>query len=367
MTKAGIFKNSPGFIFWIFFLLFLAALGLAAVLARHGFGAGGLSQQSPLGLYDGQYIFFGGLSSGLAATRLYCQVSGMKKFMPVIFWLYFCVLLTALLFLAVSLGRPERFFYIILSPNFSSPRFWVSTALLAQLLILLLSGAVPKLKFLMFFAALPALAVPAINGLLYHAASGDILGGFRPHSAILIPRFLTMAVSCGAALPLLGLFLLKNFTRLDLDTRLIRKLTSVSVYALACNIFFCLLDILETFYAAPPGHASLAKLLPNDAGRLSFVNIASCLSAVFALLAFILLILQRSRTNLRLLPWSLSMLVLSPFLEQGLNLDVRGTQAPAPAEILVTVGLLGSMLALFSIGGVVRAKNSGARSPEQFP
>jgi Ni/Fe-hydrogenase subunit HybB-like protein len=365
MSKVHIFKNSPGFLFWILFLLFLAALGLAAVLAQLGLGfqLSGLAQQSPQGLYEGQYIFFGGLSSGLTATRLYCRISGWKKFMPVIFWLSLCALLTALLFLAVSLGRPERFFYILISPNFNSPRFWVSTALLAQLLLLLLSEAVPQLKFLMFFAMLPALAVPALNGILHHAASGDVLSGFRLHSAILIPRFLAIAASCGAALPLLGLFLLKNFTRFYPDTRIIKKLTRCSVCALACNIFFYLLDILDAFYTVPHGRRRLAEPPLDDVGALSFVNAALWLSAVFALLAFLFLILPRLRANLRLLPWSLSMLVLSSFLEQGLNLEAWGDYVPRPAEILATAGLLGAMLALFSIGGKVTAAKQEQSAP----
>jgi hypothetical protein len=279
--------------------------------------------------------------------------------MPVIFWLSLCALLAALLFLALGLGRPERFFYIFINPNFSSPRFWVSTALLAQLLLLLLSEAVPQLKFLMFFAALPALAVPALNGLLHYAASGDVLGGFHLHSVILIPRFLAIAASCGAALPLLGLFLLKNFTRFYLDTRIIKKFSIGSLYALACNIFFHLLDVLGAFYTAPSGRGRLAELLLRDAGALSFVNAAMWLSAVFALLAFLFLILPRLRANLRLLPWSLSMLVLSAFLEQGLNFDAWGDYVPHPAEILATAGLLGAMLALFSIGGKVLAVKQG--------
>jgi Ni/Fe-hydrogenase subunit HybB-like protein len=355
MNKAHIFKNAPGFLFWILCLLFLAALGLAAVLAQLslGFQLSGLTQQSPLGLYEGQYVFFGGLGSGLAAVRLYCRISGRTKFMSVIFWLSLCALLTALLFLALSLGRPERFFYIFISPKLSSPRFWVSAALLAQLLALLLSEAVRPLKFLMFFAILPALAVPALNGLLHYAASGDILGGFRLHSAILIPRFLAAAAGCGAALPLLGLFLLKNFTRFHLDTRLIKKLSTASVCALACNMFFYLLDILGAFQTAPPGRGRLAEAPLGAAGALGFVNAAMWLSVTFALLAFLFLIFPRLRVNLRLLPWSLSMLVLSSFLEQGLNLDIWGAYVPHPAEILATTGLIGAMLALFSIGGKV--------------
>jgi hypothetical protein len=211
----------------------------------------------------------------------------------------------------------------------------------------------------MFVAALPALAVPALNGLLYHAASGDALSGFQLHSAILIPRFLAMAAGCGAALPLLGLFLLKNFTRLYLDTGLIKKLAAASACALACNLFFYLLDILGTFYAAPTVRGRLAALLLNEAGTLSFANAAMCCSAAFALLAFLFLMPPQLRANLRLLPWSLSLLVLSFFLEQGLNLDAWEAHAPHPAEILTTAGLLGAMLVLFSIGGkVLAAKNT---------
>ncbi|MDR1243159.1 MAG: polysulfide reductase NrfD [Deltaproteobacteria bacterium] len=353
MAKADVLRNSPAFSRGVLFLLLLAVAGLVACRAQLslGFQVSGLAQTGLPGLYEGQFMFFSGIGAGLAAARLYCRLSGRSGLDPLILWFTFCVLLAALSFSAINLGRPERFFYIFRSHNFSSLRFWVSLALLVYLFITVLSLAGFGRKYLMFPAVFLASAIPVLNGLLYQGMSEGRFHDFPLHSALLAPRFLASAVSCGLALLLLGLFLLRNFARFDLDAKFVKTLAAGSACALALNVFFYILGAADAFYNLSAGRARFLLLFFGGGDTLRFANIAMWLSAVLALLALLLLLLPRTRGNMHLLPWSLAMIPLSALLEQGLNFNAWAGYTPSLIELLVSAGLVSACLALFGTGG----------------
>jgi molybdopterin-containing oxidoreductase family membrane subunit len=353
MAKADISRNSPAFSRGVILLLLLATAGLVAFWAQLSFGfqVSGLAPAGLPGLYEGQFIFFSGIAAGLAAVRLYCRLSGRTGLDLLVLWFTFCVLLAALSFSAVSLGKPERFFYIFRSHNFNSLRFWVSLALLVYLFITVLSLAGFGRKYLMFFAVFLAPAIPVLNGLLYQGMPEGQFQGFPLHSALLAPRFLASAASCGSALLLLGLFLIRIFARFDLDIKFIKALAAGSAYALTLNVLFYILGAADAFYNMSPGRARFLLLFFGGGGTLRFANIAMWLSVVLALIALLLLLLPHTRGNMHLLPWSLAMIPLSALLEQGLNFNAWVGYTPSLVELLVSAGLVSACLAAFGIGG----------------
>jgi molybdopterin-containing oxidoreductase family membrane subunit len=328
MAKARITRNSPAFSLGMIFLLLLAVAGLAAFWAQASFGfqASGLAQTGSPDLYAGQFIFFSGISAGLAAARLYCRLSGRAGLDSLILWFTFCVLLAALSFLAVSL------------------------ALLAYLFSTVLSLAGFGRKYLVFFDAVLAPAIPILNGLLYQSMLEGQFTAAPLHSALLAPRFLASAASCAAALLLLALFLMRVFARFDLDTKFVRVLAVGSAYGLALQVLFYLLGGADAFYNMSPGRLRLLRLFSGGGDTLRFANIAMWFSAVFALLALLLLLLPRTRGNRQLLPWSLTMLLLSALLEQGLYFNVWAGYTPNLVELLAAAGLVSAGLALFGAG-----------------
>lgn len=110
--------------------LTLVTVGLPGLYERIVFehSTTGFAQQVPWGLWVAAYLFFSGMSAGAFPVAALSQVFGMERFRP----LAPLALLTSLVSLAAAmvmimadLGRPERAFHLILSPNPGSVMFWV--------------------------------------------------------------------------------------------------------------------------------------------------------------------------------------------------------------------------------------------------
>jgi molybdopterin-containing oxidoreductase family membrane subunit len=131
--------------FWLV-ILALAALVAAALFAwgwqlTHGLGGAGYNDQAFWAVYEANLVAFIGLSYGGAVVSAILRLTGASWRAPltrIAEATAVATLLVGMAFALVHLGRPERIWELVVTPNLSSPIVWdfvaISTYLLATLI-----------------------------------------------------------------------------------------------------------------------------------------------------------------------------------------------------------------------------------------
>ncbi|HEX5417262.1 MAG TPA: NrfD/PsrC family molybdoenzyme membrane anchor subunit [Chloroflexota bacterium] len=121
----------------------LVALGVVAYLIQitRGLGVAGYSDQSFWGIYEANLVAFIGVSYGgalvsailrLTHARWRAPITRLAESMAVF------SLLVGMLFALIHLGRPERIWEMVVTPNISSPLVWDFTAIMSYLVVTLI-------------------------------------------------------------------------------------------------------------------------------------------------------------------------------------------------------------------------------------
>lgn len=124
-------KVSGAFYAWVLFLLFLLSLGVYAIIIRFTqFEESlGVSQWMQWGILISTYVFFAVTSTGIATISSFGHIFGVKKYeligkRGIILAIF--ALISAFIAIGMELEFPYRLpIYYILSPNFSSPIWWM--------------------------------------------------------------------------------------------------------------------------------------------------------------------------------------------------------------------------------------------------
>ena len=127
------FKGSGAFYAWVLFLLFLLGLGLYAIVIRFTqFEESlGVSQWMQWGILISAYVFLAVTSTGIAIISSFGHIFGVKKYeligkRGIILAIF--ALLSAFIAIGMELEFPYRLpIYNVLSPNLSSPIWWMGT------------------------------------------------------------------------------------------------------------------------------------------------------------------------------------------------------------------------------------------------
>jgi molybdopterin-containing oxidoreductase family membrane subunit len=176
-------------------------------------------------------------------------------------------------------------------------------------------------------------------------------------TAIMAARFLASAFCSGPALLLLLLLLLRRLTSFNPGKAVVRGLSLIIAYAMCINVFFYVLEIFTAFYSGIPSHQHpIAFLFMGHEGVSAWVNGWMWTAALFALLSIVLLVTPQFRTNDKILPWTLIMLVIATWIDKGLGLLIGGfTPTPFESYSLYTPSFweVSVGLGIFGIGALV--------------
>ncbi len=116
-------------VFWIVGVLGLIPLGIGIYLRiTTGHELAAYGSIVPWGLWVAQYIYFIGLSAGAFLLSSLVYVFGVQRFEPIGRLAVFTAILTLLLALFtiwMDIGHLERFWYVFVYANFSSPMAWM--------------------------------------------------------------------------------------------------------------------------------------------------------------------------------------------------------------------------------------------------
>jgi molybdopterin-containing oxidoreductase family membrane subunit len=143
------------------------------------------------------------------------------------------------------------------------------------------------------------------------------------------------------------------------------------------NVFFFLLEVFTAFYSSIPGHThSIVYLFAGYDGHSELVPFMWT-AAAFAIISLALLIPPKLRNNVKLLPWSLAILVIATWIDKGLGLLIGGFNPtpfetiapywPTGKELLISLMIYGTgalvVTILFKIATEVKQETGASQKP----
>jgi len=207
-------------------------------------------------------------------------------------------------------------------------------------------------KTLAYVSIVWAFSIHTVTAFLYQGLPG------RHYwlTAILAARFLASAFCSGPAILLLVIMLTQKLTTFKAEAEGIATLAKIITYAMCVNVFFFLLEVFTAFYSGIPGHThSIVYLFKGVHGHSELVPFMWT-AVVLGLGSLCLLIPPKLRDNLKLLPWSLAILVIATWIDKGLGLLIGGFN-PTPFETIAPYWPTGKelmvSLMIYAIGALV--------------
>lgn len=227
-------------------VLLVAGAGSMITRLNEGLGPTNITSYVPWGLWVGFYDYMVWLEVGsLMVFTVLIYLAGfsvLKRMKGVVLFTGFVIVLTALLIVLIDLGHPERFWHVLLYPDFGSMITWMVwlhslylLVLLAELLLVLFGGE----KAERWVKLLAYLSLPM--GLALIIVSGSIFGviATRPlwNTASLPLMFLISSLAAGSSLLTLLVVLFWPNKQDDHYRTIVRRLARLTSVLLAGGIF----------------------------------------------------------------------------------------------------------------------------------
>lgn len=273
-------------------LLAMIGVGIYAYTQQWGTGleVTGMNTPAYWGLYIVNFVFFVGLSAGGILVAALAHAAGIERFKPIgriaELGAISCLILAAI-FIMLDLGRPERWFHLILYARPASPLVWDFAIVAIYLAIAMALGyfsaradlvrcmkALPGRRALYRLLALgytdvsPAalerdhkilrvLAIASIPAaVLLHSITAWILGLLkaRPgwHSAMLAPLFIISATVSGLAMVIVALVVSRRLLGVAVKEEIIRDLARILTFTIPVLGYFLFAELLTVVYAGEP-------------------------------------------------------------------------------------------------------------------
>lgn len=285
------------------FLLLLSALAWGYQLSK-GLIVTDMSNSFSWGLYIATFAFFVGIAAGglIISSSVYLfNLEKLKPFTKIASLSAFASTLGAGAMILPDLGRVERIYYLLLSPNFHSPLFWDVVVITTYLIITFFSVYVQllpqwKAEGRGFFNGwtqkysqeqveeisriwarrLSMVGLPV--AILIHTVTALIFAtqGSRTwwNTAILPPDFIAMAVASGTALVLVLALLALGKEHFATYKGAFQIMARIMAGALAVHFFFVGVDLLVHGWWGGHEAKSLLHLLFGRYGVLYGIELA---------------------------------------------------------------------------------------------
>ncbi len=255
---------------WLFVSLALASLVLygGVLTLMYGEAGHGTSADVPWGVLISAYVFFAVSCTGLCLVTSLGHVFGLKKYEVLVkrtHVLSNICLLVGFIMIGLELGHPFRMFWVVLSPNFTSPIWWMGTLYSIYLVIL----------FVEFYYLLKddhkGAAVTGLGAVIVGVAATSTLGAVfgnmdaRPFwSGPFLPLYLIMtAMVSGTALVIVIMHVgykgSANFTE-KVKAALVGVSEFFGVF-LAASIFFTWWRVSTAYFSTIPERVTSVNLL----------------------------------------------------------------------------------------------------------
>ena len=379
MFRCGL-TGSTHYFLWLGLLGVLSLLGLYSYGTQftQGFTVTNLSDQVSWGAYIANFTFLVGVAAAavlLVVPSYLYKSKDIKKVVLLGEILAFVAIIMCLLFIAVDLGRPDRFLHIL--PYFGKLNFpqsilawdvivlngylFLNVFIPGYLLYMKYLGKEPNAKYYLPFVFISiawAISVHTVTAFLY---SG--LGG-RPfwNTAILAPRFLVSAFAGGPALLMLIFQTSRRLTEMKIPEAVFDYLKKIMTYTMLINLFLLGCEVFKEFYTNSTHVLSAQYLFLGINGhRMLVPYIWSAI--LMELFAIFVLLTPKLRNNWKFMRVACVMAFVGIWVEKGMGLIVPGfiptplgdlvEYTPSKIEILVSLGIWSFGALIFTMMGKV--------------
>jgi molybdopterin-containing oxidoreductase family membrane subunit len=361
---------------WLGVLAILIGAGAAgyAVQLREGLVVTGMSDQVSWGFYIANFAFLVGIAAAAVLLVIPAYVFHRKDIKSVVLLgegLAVAAVITAMLFVIVDLGRPDRFWHMI--PfigrfNFPTSMLAWDVVVLNGYLVLNLflpmyvhyqhyRGREPDLRLYFPFVVVAmfwAISIHTVTAFLFSANTA------RPfwNIALLAPRFIATAFVAGPALIILVLQVIRRTTPYPVNQSVIDTLALIMAVSLQISLFFVLAELFTDFYNESAHAASMRYLyfgLEGLRGLVPYIWTALALNVA----AVVILSIHSLRRQRMLLNAACVMAFVGIWLEKGMGLVVPGfiptplgevfEYSPTAVELIVAAGIWATGALVFTL------------------
>ncbi len=390
------FVGGAAFYSWMIFLTIFVFMGGVTYLSQlaHGMVVTQMRDQVSWGFYISNFTFLVGVAAAavlLVIPAYLYHFKAIKKIVAFGELLAVTAVIMAILFVLVDIGRPDRFWHMILGLgklNFPSSILAWDMLVLNGYLFLNLAittyigsctyfGVEPNKRIVI---PLILLSIPWAVGI--HTVTAYLYNGLpaRPfwNASILAPRFLASAFCAGPALMIVIFQILRKVMDFNVQNRAILKLAEIIAYAMAVNLFLMFAEIFKEYYSNTAHLAPMQYLLQGLHGHARLVPWIWT-AMVFNVIGFVLFLLPKTRENFLTLNIGCVLIFVGIWIEKGMGLVVPGfipdtlheiyEYMPSRYEVLVGLGIwaFGCMLYTLAVRTVIALDTGRLRHPEAPP
>lgn len=350
----------------------------------HGLEVTGLNVSIYWGLYIVNFVFLIGVSAGGIIVGALAYAAGIERFRPVAriaeLMAISCLIL-ATLFIFVSIGAPDRFYFLFVYWQLGSPLIWDVIIVLAYLALALVLGyfgtradlvrlmdAMPERRWLYRILAfgytdlsaralerdrkiLRALAIVSIPAaVLLHSITAWILGVVKArvtwHTSLLGPLFVVSAVVSGLALVIVSAIVAKTSIGLRIRRETIVDLGKLLAFSIPVLGYFLFAELLTVTFGKEPAQMHVFREMIWGHFALVFWT-----NLILGLLVPFLILISPLRKTVTGVGIASALVVLGVFLERS-NIVIlpqlhrllfpfypHGTYTPTAVELSIVGGI----------------------------
>lgn len=349
----------------VFIMSFFILIGLICFIyqLKYGLILTGLTRDVPWGFYISQFTYFVGIGAAGVIVVLPFYIHNRKDFANITIlgeFMAVASVMTAMLFIFVSMGKPSRVFNVIIYATPHSIIFWDFVVLMTYLFLNLIIGwsvldlkrneaYPPKWVKVLIYISIPwAPLIHIITAFLYSGLPGKEYW----HTAIMAPRFLSSAFASGTSLLVLLSLIIKRNTHFDVGEKVLQTLTTVITYAIIINVFFFICELFTVFYSQIPDDMNHFKYLFSGINGYSKMVFYMWSSIIFMLLAILLLLTPYFRRKRSLNIFAFIFIIIGTWIDKGIGNVTGGfipnsfgyvnEYWPTSFEILLSLGVYAS-------------------------
>jgi len=330
-------RGGKAYWLWVVFLLALIGWGGLAYVdqLREGLIVTNMRDQVSWAFYIGNFTFLVGVAAAAVVLVIPAYIYQWKPIKEVAILgeiLAISAIVMCMLFVAVDMGHPERFWHLI--PGLGQINFprsmlaWdvivlnlylvLNVAIVTYVLYCGLQGRTPRPRLVV---PLILFSIPAAVGI--HTVTAFIYAGLaaRPYwnASILAPRFLCSAFCSGPAIMLILFQILQRTTNIAIKDEAIWKVAELMAYAMFINLFLLGAEVFKEYYSATE-HLLHLQYLFNGLGEHRALVPYAWAFVLCGIAAFLLFLFPRTRRNIVTLNLGCLLIYASVYIEKGMGL-----------------------------------------------
>ena len=211
-----------------------------------------------------------------------------------------------------------------------------------------------------FFMALMLFSIPAAISI--HTTTAFIFNVLpaRPYwnSAILVPRFIATALCAGPALMIIAFQVLRKAANINIRDEALVKIAEITAIVLFANLLLFMAEVVTEFRSATAHTVHMQYYFRGIGDHVGLAGWA-WFGATCNVLAFLLLLIPRTRKNLVTMNLGCVLVFVGVFIEKGVGLVLPGFTPgslgevyeyfPSRVEVMIAIGIVGVGILVFTL------------------